>query len=113
MVSRATGAFNAQAGTKPKDFSNLRVKYEDIDFSLFEFENSDENDLKIKGRLRSKKNFWKETLKANNEIMKIISEGYKLPFIHTPRKAVFSNHNSSYVHKYFVDEAISSLIRQG
>ena len=85
MASLDTGAFNAQGGTKPKDSSSLKVKYEDIDVSLFEFENSDKNDLKIKGRLRTKQNYWRETLKANDEIMKIVSEGYELPFIHTPK----------------------------
>lgn len=109
----ATGATNVQGDTKPVEEDNLKVEYDNIDFSLFEFESGYDKNVNIKGRLREHTNYWENTLKANDEIMKILREGYRLPFIYTPTKKEFSNYKSVLRHKSFVDETLQALLDQG
>ena len=40
----------------------------------------------------------------------MIANGYKLPFLHVPKRAFFNNKKSSITHGEFVSEAISELL---
>ena len=66
----------------------------------------------IVGRLRTCLPVWKE-MGASAWVLRVLSEGYRLPFISRPRPAVFSNHQSCATHESFVDKAVSDLVNCG
>ena len=58
---------------------------------------------KVKGRLKERLDFWKE-IGASNWVIKILSQGYALPFTSEPEPALFRNnlsalHNADFVTK--------------
>ena len=63
----------------------------------------------VKGRLERRLNFWKD-IGANDFILDIIENGYKLPLIQTPEPAVFKNNKSALANPDFVTEAIQELV---
>ena len=45
---------------------------------------------KVKGRLKERLDFW-EKIDAGNWVIKILSQGYALPFTSEPEPAIFRN----------------------
>ena len=63
----------------------------------------------VKGRLKASIQFWQD-IGTDQDILSIIKDGYKLPFIHTPPAAVFKNNKSALSHREFVTEAVFDLL---
>ncbi|WAR31260.1 hypothetical protein MAR_033802, partial [Mya arenaria] len=75
------------------------------------FENSvDISQHSVKGRLKNCFIFWKDILKADNEILAIIENGYVLPFIIKPPSFIMKNNQSALRNNEFVTSAILDLI---
>ena len=72
--------------------------------------------LKVKGRLKEKLNVWKE-IGASDWVIKILSQGYALPFTSEPEPAIFRNnlsalHNADFVTKEILDLLDSGRVRE-
>ena len=63
----------------------------------------------VNGSLKNHLEFFK-TMGASKFILDVIANGYKLPFLHIPKRAFFNNNKSSITHGEFVSEAISELL---
>lgn len=70
------------------------------------------NSIIVKGRLKSHVEFWK-LIGASQFIINTISNGYVIPFVHTPPRASFLNNQSAFQHKEFVASAIGDLLKVG
>ena len=68
------------------------------------------NSVVVKGRLESHVEFWK-LIGASHFIINTISNGYVIPFVHTPPHATFLNNQSAFQHKEFVASAIADLLK--
>ena len=69
--------------------------------------------ISVKGKLKQHYDYWQNTIKANEAILNIIQEGYKLPFVETPSEAIFRNNNSAIVDSEFVQKSIEELLLAG
>ena len=54
--------------------------------------------------------FWKDTIKANNVVLNVISSGYLIPFYKTPTSVNLRNNGSAFKHSSFVEQAINKLL---
>ena len=77
------------------DFQNLKDRE-------YEFTNQ-ENYISVKRKLKQNQGFLKNTIKANDTVLSIIQEGYRLPFLQTPDTARFSNNKSAINNSKFVE----------
>ena len=59
------------------------------------------------------RNFWKNSLKANEFIMDIIDNGYKIPFVETPPSSFSENNRSAIVNISFVKAELDRWERLG
>ena len=71
----------------------------------------------MKGRLKERLDFWKE-IGACNWVLKILSQGYALPFTSEPEPAIFRNHlsaldNANFVTKGILDKRSLDLLDSG
>ena len=58
-------------------------------------------------RLGQRANFWRESLRASEHIMSIVSAGYRLPFARLPTPSFLENHSMSYDDRSFAAEMLS------
>ena len=77
------------------DFQNLKDRE-------YEFTNQ-ENYISVKRKLKQNQGFLKNTIKANDTVLSIIQEGYRLPFLQTPDTARISNNKSAINNSKFVE----------
>ena len=77
----------------------------------FEFQEKDfcTSRTNVKGRFIENNGFWR-SFGANPEILIILQEGYKIPFIESPSES-FSRNNISALKNMRVEEAVSQLIK--
>ena len=87
------------------DFQNLK------DWE-YEFTNQ-ENYTSVKRKLKQNQGFLKNTIKANDTILNIIQEGYRLTFLETPDTARFSNEKSAISNSKFVGNWIKEMLATG
>ena len=66
----------------------------------------------MKGKLRENVEFW-EDIGCSRPILKIIREGYRIPFLTTPPRVMLNNNRSAHEHKDFVAKAILELLETG
>ena len=66
----------------------------------------------IVGRLCACLPVWRE-IGASAWVLRVLSEGYGLPFISRPQPAVFSNHHSCAKHESFMNKAVCDLVKCG
>lgn len=66
----------------------------------------------MKGRLKAHVDFWQE-LGSSEFILNTIGQGYRLPFISVPPKAMFKNNRSAIENSSFVKQAIDELLSSG
>ena len=59
----------------------------------------------VKGNLRKHIQFWRD-IRTSKFILKVIEEGYRLPFKTIPVPTVLKNNNSAKCHQQFVEEAL-------
>ena len=81
----------------------------DCDADQFEFEACEQITC-VKGRLKEHVKFWEE-IGANEYILSVIKNGYKIPFVNTPPSSKIKNNKSAMDNSDFVTEAISELIK--
>ena len=62
-----------------------------------------ENNMSVKRKLKQNQSFWRNTIKANDTVLNIMQEGYRLPFLETPDTARFSNNKSTINNSKFVE----------
>ncbi|XP_057299732.1 uncharacterized protein LOC130630297 [Hydractinia symbiolongicarpus] len=67
---------------------------------------------RVKGRLKKNLKYW-QTISCNTTILKIIKEGYTIPFFTAPQKQTFSNNQSAITSLEFVNEAVQELLDTG
>ena len=110
-------------GRKPKPGAPERVSWEtdvfdehydqeDIYRQDWEVSIGEEEPVIVKGRLREKIQYWKD-IGANETILQIIQEGYRIPFLENPLGVFLSNNRSARDHKEFVIKAIQELLSTG
>ena len=87
------------------DFQNLKNRE-------FDFTNK-EKYLSVKGKLKQNQSFWKNTINANDTVLNIIQEGYRLPFLETPDTARFSNNKFVINNSKFVKNSIKEMLATG
>ena len=84
---------------------------QDDSFQLFECD-SDPTVVNVKGNLKRNLDFWLE-INANDYILDVINNGYRLPFKDIPDSAHLKNNRSSLENDSFVKEAINDLLISG
>ena len=76
------------------DAVNFPTK-ESVHYGNLEFENVDfACPTVMKGRLRENSSFW-QNIGASRWVLRVLQEGYSLPFISLPQEAFFGNHTSA------------------
>ena len=71
---------------------------------------TDFSKILVKGRLRQSLRHWQQ-INAPQFVLEIIEFGYKLPLITTPPPRVFRNNKSALDERFFVEDAIHSLLQ--
>ena len=66
----------------------------------------------VKGRLRENIAFWRN-IGASNWLLRVLHEGYCLPFVELPEAKFFQNHRSALCNAEFVSTEISKLLKSG
>ena len=66
----------------------------------------------VKGRLQENIAFW-QNIGASNWLLRVIREGYSLPFVELPEVKFFQNHKSALCNAEFVSPEISKLLKLG
>ena len=66
----------------------------------------------VKGRLKENIDFWRE-IGTSNWGLKVIEQGYALPFVELPAPAYFGNHPMNEVEKRFLVQEIKNLAASG
>ena len=84
------------------------------ELSIHEYEDIVEVDyffdtVNVKGRLKDHIQFW-VNIQAPEFILSVISEGYKLPLLHTPPRSFTKNNLSAIKNSVFVTESILDLL---
>ena len=101
--------------------NHLEVNSDAVNFPLeenvrngyLEFENVDfACPTVVKGRLRENISFW-QNIGASRWVLRVLQEGYSLPFISLPQEAFFRNHPSAVEDNVFVCTEISKLLLSG
>ena len=67
---------------------------------------------RVKGRLRENIAFW-QFIGASQWLLRVLNEGYCLPFVEFPKRMFFRNHNSVFCNYEFVSSEISKLLLSG
>ena len=86
-------------------FENLRNRE-------FEF-SSQEKYISVKGKSKQNQSFWENNIKANDTVLNIIQEGYRLPFLETPDTARFGNNKSAINNFEFIENSIKEKMATG
>ncbi len=81
--------------------------YESCDFGS---KKSNEKLPSVKGRLRENIDYW-EKINASHWVLRILRDGYMIPFTRTPEPAEFQNNASAYKHSDFVALEIKELLQ--
>ena len=79
---------------------------------IFDQGNSKKSNISLKGNLKRNIAFWQNTLMANESVLHIIENGYKIPFFETPEKGHLFN-KSSLKNEEFVLDSISEMLKIG
>ena len=66
----------------------------------------------VKGRLRERWKYW-ESIGANENILNVIKEGYRIPFLKNPSGERFKNNKSALNYSEFVSKAVLELLNTG
>ena len=82
---------------------NGYLEFENIDFAC---------PTVVKGRLGENISFW-QNIGASRWVLRVLQEGYSLPFISLPQEAFFRNHPSAVEDSVFVCTEISKLLLSG
>ena len=81
-----------------------------VNKKVFDLEKSN---ILLKGKLKRNIAYWQNTLMANESVLHIIENGYKIPFFETPEKAHLPNNKSSLKNEKFVLDTIREMLKIG
>ena len=84
-----------------------------VNKEIFDHENSTKSNISLKGNPKRNIACWQNTLMANESVLHIIENGYKIPFFETPEKAHLPNNKSSLKNEKFVLDSISEMLKIG
>ena len=131
MVQELSGSPQSATNNQPKEDltsegtsapfheSNLLRNIDDSVSDLLDF--TVENDLietatasciVVKGQLRENIAFW-QSISASNWLLRVIREGYCLPFVDLPEVKFLQNHKSTLCNAEFVSSEKSKLVKSG
>ena len=109
---------NPQEANKSEPIHTVHV-YFSGEFNCVEFEYTvhvDKLELActthVKGRLKKRIVFW-QSIGASRWVLEVLEDGYCLPFISLPQKAIFRNHYSVVEDEDFVCQEVSKLLSSG
>ena len=105
-----TGAVDPLKRTKTEIDAECRFNFdyvcsEDelmVNKEIFDHENSKKSNISLKGNLKRNIAYWQTTSMANEFVLHITEDGYKIPFFETPEKGHLSNNQSSLKNEKFV-----------
>ena len=80
---------------------------------IFDHENPKKSDNSLKGNLKRNIAYWQKSFMANESVLHIIENGYKIPFFETPEKAHLPNDKSSLKNEKFVLDSIIEMLKIG
>ena len=95
---------------KISDLSHLDTAVEIKSLLNYEFTLGHSNILSVRGRLALCYDEW-VNLGASRFILRVVRDGYKIPFVSLLPPKVSSNNGSALKDSHFVSEAISDLLR--
>ena len=107
-----SGSTDKETLTQDKYFYKHLSENESTEIACSEYSSFGESDVQIKGRLKRHIAFWRK-IEAYDNILDIIENGYKLPFLDIPPPACFNNNCSAVKNKDFVEAAILELLSSG
>ena len=84
-----------------------------VNKEICDHENSKKSNISLKGNLKRNIAYWQNTLMANESVLHIIENGYKISFFETPEKAHLPNNKSSLKNVKFVLGSISEMLKIG
>ena len=94
----------------------LQVHFDLVDDDTYELGSKNVGSVNsiqnVKGNLRKHIQFLRD-IGTSMFLLKVIQEGYRLPFKTIPAPTVLKNNNSAKCHQQFVQEALEELIRTG
>ena len=100
----------------PNNEELLQVHLDLIDDDRYELDSKNVASVNpiqnVNGNLRKHIQFRRE-IGTSKFILKVIEEGYRLPFKTIPAPTVLKNNNSPKCHQQFVEEALAELILTG
>lgn len=102
--------------TSPSHLNKPRTDQVEYDFNFLDSKQKCEikrGTPSVKGKLKENVNFWEHTIQANEFILNVIKEGYKIPFLSPPEPVKLKNNASALQHVKFVKSAISELLDSG
>ena len=91
-----------------RNVHNIDILDKEFELSGFVYVAPKQPSSGVKGRLKENIVFW-EQIKASSWVLRVIREGYALPFVETPEKRVHQNHRSAVKCEVFVKSEIKLL----
>ena len=92
--------------------NNVDILDKEFELSDFVYAMPKQPSLGVKARLKENIVFW-EKIKASSWVLRVIHEGYALPFVETPEKHLHKNHRSAVICEDFVESEITNLLKSG
>ena len=92
--------------------NNVDILDKEFELSHFVYVTPKQPGSGVKGRLKENIVFW-EKIKASSWVLRVIREGYALPFVETPEKRLHKNHRSAVICEDFVKSEITNLLKSG
>ena len=81
--------------------NNVDILDKEFELSDFVYVTPKQPSSGVKGHLKENIVFW-EKIKASSWVLRVIREGYALPFVETPEKRLHKNHRSAVICEDFV-----------
>ena len=82
-----------------------------VNREIFDHENSKKSNISLKGNLKRSNAYWLNILMANESVLQVIENEYKIPFCETPEKAHLPNNKSSLKNGKFALDSISEMLK--
>ena len=89
---------------------NVSPEQEECELLLSRFWEAEHAGCSVKGRLKESYDFWATELSACQPVLDIVGQGYYLPLLSIPDSYSRPNHETTKVHKEFVNEAVADLL---
>ena len=84
-----------------------------VNREIFDPENSKKSNISLKGNLKRNIAYWLNILMANESVLQIIENEYKIPFFKTAEKSHLPNNKSPLKSEKFALDSISEMLKIG